>query len=54
MFDKLILAMGLTPIQDLPQSLEGKVEKLYIAGDCSRPGTILEAIRDGFLIGYEI
>jgi len=45
---------GLRSDQALYQSLEGKVEGLYLAGDCNQPGTIFEAVRDSFLIGYHI
>lgn len=53
-FDEIIVAVGLTPVQDLFNALEGKVEELYIAGDCNSPATILEAARDGFLLGYKV
>jgi thioredoxin reductase len=53
-FDKLIIALGVTPIQDLLETLEGKVEELYFVGDCNQPRTMLEAVSEGFLVGYKI
>jgi 2,4-dienoyl-CoA reductase-like NADH-dependent reductase (Old Yellow Enzyme family)/thioredoxin reductase len=58
-FDTIILAMGARPVNGLmrelegktqelegkTQELEGKTQELYTVGDASRPGTILDAVR---------
>ncbi len=51
---RIILAVGAEPQRGLVESLAGKSRELYAIGDCAGTLSILEAVRDGFLIGHRI
>jgi len=50
--DTLVLAMGLVPRRDLYDTLKMEIPEIYAVGDARRPGTIQEAIWDGFHVGH--
>ena len=52
--DTIILAVGAVPENDIYNELQGKVERLYLAGDAVRPRKLTEAIREGFEAGRQI
>ncbi len=52
-FDSIVLALGLSPANELQARLEGKV-KVITVGDAVNPRKALEAIREGYLAGLEI
>ena len=52
--DNIVLAAGATANNLLVKALEGKVGEIHLAGDCSQPGRIVDAIHQGARIGYEI
>ena len=52
--DTIVLATGAKPDRELLDLLKERVSEIYLAGDCVRPATILEAIHDGFEIGHQI
>jgi len=52
--DSVVLAVGLTPSDELRQKLEGKAPALYSIGDCVEVRKISEAIEDGFRVAREI
>ncbi|MFC2066934.1 FAD-dependent oxidoreductase [Chloroflexota bacterium] len=52
--DTVVLAAGLKPNRGVADSLKGKVPEIFVIGDSSEPGRILEAIRDGFEIANKI
>ncbi|MFS8084258.1 MAG: FAD-dependent oxidoreductase [Acidobacteriota bacterium] len=45
-FDTIVLAVGSKPDDRLAQDLAGSVAELYVVGDASRPGEILQAVYD--------
>ena len=45
-FDTIVLAVGSKPDDRLAKDLEGKVGELYVIGDASKPGEILQAVYD--------
>ena len=45
--DIIVLTPGLRPNTQLFQGLKDKAYEVYVAGDCSKPSGILEAIDDG-------
>ena len=51
---QLVLALGAKPQESLVKALAGKSREIYAIGDCSEPQTILEAVRDGFLLAHRI
>ena len=53
-FDTVVVAAGMAPQKELQAELEGLVGELYAIGDCVRPRRILEAIREGFEIGFSL
>ena len=52
--DRVVIAVGTTPVDTLTTALEGRVPKLYSVGDCSRPRVIMEAVYEGSLVGRQI
>jgi pyruvate/2-oxoglutarate dehydrogenase complex dihydrolipoamide dehydrogenase (E3) component len=43
-FDTIVLAVGSKPDDRIAKELEGKVPELYVIGDASKPGEILQAV----------
>jgi 2,4-dienoyl-CoA reductase-like NADH-dependent reductase (Old Yellow Enzyme family)/thioredoxin reductase len=52
--DTIVLAAGASPNDQLANALAGKVGELHLAGDCAKPGRILDAIHDGARLGREV
>jgi len=52
--DTVILALGSKPENKLAEELRGKVDELYVAGDCADPRKIGEAMHEGFAAGWQI
>lgn len=52
--DTLVLAIGLMPERYLYDTLKMEVPEIYAVGDMKKPGTIQEAIWDGFHVGRVI
>ena len=52
--DTIVLAAGAVPDKELYQELKGKVPEVHCIGDCVAPRKILDAITEGFRVGFEI
>ena len=52
--DRVVLALGTTPVNALASALRGKVKQLYIVGDAKEPRGIREAIADGFVAAFHL
>ena len=52
--DTIVLAAGASPNDQLANALAGKVGEIHFAGDCAKPGRILDAIHDGDRLGSEV
>lgn len=52
--DTIVLAAGSIPNKELYEEVKGKLPEVYLVGDCVRPGTIREAIADGYHVGLKI
>ena len=52
--DTVVLAMGVTPLDDIYHSLQGRVKELYLIGDAREPRKAFDAIREGFETGMTI
>ena len=52
--DSVVLAVGLTPREELAQSLKGKVTEVHSIGDCAEVQKIANAIEGGFRTVIEI
>lgn len=52
--DTIVLATGLKCNDEIARKLKDKVPELFVAGDCSDPGRILEAMRAGFEVACKI
>jgi len=46
--ESLVLAVGMTPRNELQEALNGKVPGLYAIGDCVEPRHIINAIWEAF------
>jgi len=44
----IVIAVGMSPCNDLEKILNGKVAELYTIGDCAEPGGIIDAIWQAF------
>jgi 2,4-dienoyl-CoA reductase-like NADH-dependent reductase (Old Yellow Enzyme family)/thioredoxin reductase len=53
-FDTIVLAVGSKDNSQLAKDLEGKVPELYVIGDASKPGEILQAVYDGEAVAIHI
>jgi len=49
-----VVKVGITTNTALARELEGKVPAVYVVGDCSEPGKLMEAVGSGFLTGQKI
>jgi 2,4-dienoyl-CoA reductase (NADPH2) len=52
--DSVITALPPQPNPDLVNELKGKVDEVYLIGDCREPGGIHSAIADGAILGNSI
>ena len=52
--DTIVLAAGAIPEKSLYQALKGKMPEVHCIGDCVAPRKILDAITEGFRVGFEI
>jgi 2-enoate reductase len=52
--DTIVNASGSRANQGLLSGLQGQVPELHLAGDCLEPRNILEAMADGYRIGFKI
>jgi thioredoxin reductase len=52
--DRIVLALGSSPVQNLAKALEEKSFEYYVIGDSQEPRDILSAVADGFLMGNKI
>jgi thioredoxin reductase len=53
-FDSIVLALGLTPNDEILKSLEGKVPEVYVIGDASKPREVMEALLEGEEVALKI
>lgn len=49
-----VVKVGITPNTGLAQELKGIAPEIYLVGDCTEPGKVMEAIASGFLVGQKI
>jgi len=52
--DTVIIATGSNANRKLTEELERIVPELYSVGDCQKPGKIIEAIHEGFMVGNKV
>jgi len=52
--DTIVLALGAIADHKLADELRGKVEELFVVGDCVKPRRSLEAIHEGSWVGRQI
>jgi 2,4-dienoyl-CoA reductase (NADPH2) len=52
--DTVILATGVSPVNELYDTLEGQVDHLYLIGDAKEPRKAIDAIREGFETGMSL
>ena len=46
--DTVVLALGMTSIDELSDALRDKVPEVYVIGDCAEPRKVKDAIWEGF------
>jgi 2,4-dienoyl-CoA reductase (NADPH2) len=49
-----VVKVGITPDTRLAQELKGIAPEIYLVGDCTEPGKVMEAIASGFLVAQKI
>jgi 2,4-dienoyl-CoA reductase-like NADH-dependent reductase (Old Yellow Enzyme family)/thioredoxin reductase len=52
--DRVVLALGVAPVNDLVPQLQGKVAELHVIGDAARPAKIHDAVAAGFELGSRL
>lgn len=52
--DVVVLAAGSTPNARLKEAFKERGIEVHLAGDCVRPSSIMEAMRDGFMAGRDM
>ncbi len=53
-FDSIVISLGTTPNDDLAESLKGKVPEIYVVGDASKAGEVMEALSAGEEVALKI
>ena len=53
-FDSMVISLGSIPNNELVESLKGKVPKVYVVGDASKPREVMEAVFEGEEIALKI
>ncbi|MFH1242785.1 MAG: FAD-dependent oxidoreductase [Pseudomonadota bacterium] len=46
--DAVVISLGVAPENKLANDLEGKVERIFLIGDCAGPRKIIDAVYEGF------
>ncbi len=49
-----VVKVGITKNLDLAEGLKAKVPVVYLVGDCTDPGMLMEAVASGFLVGQKV
>jgi pyruvate/2-oxoglutarate dehydrogenase complex dihydrolipoamide dehydrogenase (E3) component len=49
-----VVKVGITKNLALAEELKAKVPVLYLVGDCTDPGMLMEAVASGFLVGQKV
>lgn len=52
--ETVVLALGASPLNHLFDTLKDKVPEIYAVGDCVKPRTILEAVREAYDVANKI
>ncbi|HEM62630.1 MAG TPA: FAD-dependent oxidoreductase, partial [Chloroflexi bacterium] len=52
--DTVILATGVSPVNELYDALEGQVDQLFLIGDAREPRKAFDAIREGFEVAMAL
>jgi 2,4-dienoyl-CoA reductase-like NADH-dependent reductase (Old Yellow Enzyme family)/thioredoxin reductase len=52
--DFVVLAFGAVPYNPLEDAVKQKFKNYYVIGDAKRPKKIIDAVADGFQVGYRI
>ena len=52
--DTILITIPLKPNQTLTDSLKGLAPEVHVLGDCKKPGLIIDAIADGYVIGKAV
>lgn len=52
--NRLVMAVGTKPVNDLIKPLEERDIKVKVIGDAKKPGQIYDAVKDGFDIAIKI
>jgi len=52
--DFVVLSLGAISVNELANEIEGRVERVFLIGDCSKPRKIIDAIYEGFRAGISI
>jgi thioredoxin reductase len=52
--DAVVLALGAVSETDLAEKIVGKVDNVYLVGDCAKPRKIIDAIYEGFRAALRI
>jgi len=52
--DFVVLAFGAVPHNPLEDAVKGKFKEYYVIGDAKKPKKIIDAVADGFQVGYRI
>ena len=46
--DDVLMAVGMKPENSLENHLDGKIDRLFVIGDCEKPRKIWDAVHEGF------
>ena len=52
--DYVVVALGAIPYNPLEEELKARFKEYYVIGDAKEPRRIADAVREGFLVGYEV
>jgi pyruvate/2-oxoglutarate dehydrogenase complex dihydrolipoamide dehydrogenase (E3) component len=52
--ETVVLALGASPLNHLFNTLKDKIPEIYAVGDCVKPRTILEAVREAYDVAKNI
>jgi pyruvate/2-oxoglutarate dehydrogenase complex dihydrolipoamide dehydrogenase (E3) component len=52
--DNMVLALGITPVNQLVEQLKGKVAEIHVIGDAKEPRKAVDAIGEGSVVARQI
>jgi thioredoxin reductase len=52
--DNVVISLGMKPLMDEALSFSGSADRFVIIGDCKKPATVQQAMRQAYAVGHSV